>query len=448
MPPRAAGSGRLDGPGAGFDSPGGRFLANEADRGPGYVRATGDRTFELESIFAPGTAFERIGVSRVENVGGGTLDIFRRADADDTADIDFDDAPAARGDGDTSLYTPGEIRARERSSRTDGEPVSPTPATPASGGGSTGGSSTGGGSGGGPLPTRGSGGGTGTGTGGSTGGTGTGTGSGSGGFGTGTGSGSGGTGTGTGSGSGGFGTGTGSGSGGTGTGTGSGSTGGFNGGGSGGSTGGGFGGGAPATPGAPKRPPQLDDPNDAREEEFLFSQATTGERFVNPIERLGDPGAGPELGEPPGLGDPAPSSGGESGFVPADPGRQAPQTPPQQGDSPANDTGGGADWHTRGEKELIRDFGGTPKEQFGPDGSIDGEPTEVRLAKTEDRFRINQDTHQELMEESGTYIFDDVNDNQPPKQVPAERVDDKLPDGDYHSDRGYMHKFLDVDSIF
>jgi hypothetical protein len=166
----------------------------------------------------------------------------------------------------------------------------------------------------------------------------------------------------------------------------------------------------------------------------------SGERSVNPIERLGAADAGPDLGGPPQI------SGGESGFAGGEPGGQAPQTPPQTADSPAN--GGGADWHTRMEKELIRDFGGTPKEQFGPDGSIGGEPTEVRLAKTEDRFRINQDTHQTLMEESGTYIFDDVNDNQPPKQVPAERVDDKLPDGDFHSDRGYMHKFLDVDSIF
>jgi uncharacterized protein YdaT len=105
------------------------------------------------------------------------------------------------------------------------------------------------------------------------------------------------------------------------------------------------------------------------------------------------------------------------------------------------------DWHTKLEKELIDDFGGEHTESFGPDGTIDGAPVEVRGAKTEDRFRLNQDTHEELVEEDGSYIFDDVEDNQPPKQVEADRVDDLL-DEDWHSDRGYKHQFVDVDEIF
>ena len=106
------------------------------------------------------------------------------------------------------------------------------------------------------------------------------------------------------------------------------------------------------------------------------------------------------------------------------------------------------DWHTKLEKELIQDFGGTPTESFGPDGTMpDGDPVEVRAAKTEDRFRLNHDTHDELLEEGGTYIFDDVNDNQPPREVSADTIDDRLED-DWHSDRGYEHQFVAVDEIF
>jgi hypothetical protein len=78
---------------------------------------------------------------------------------------------------------------------------------------------------------------------------------------------------------------------------------------------------------------------------------------------------------------------------------------------------------------------------------IDGDPVEVRLAKTEDRFRLNRDTHDELLEDDGTYIFDDVEDNQPPREISADAVDGLLED-DWYSDRGYEHQFVDVDEIF
>jgi len=105
-------------------------------------------------------------------------------------------------------------------------------------------------------------------------------------------------------------------------------------------------------------------------------------------------------------------------------------------------------WHTAEEKEIIRERGGTPRDSYGPDGTIDGDPVEVRLAKKEDRFRVNKSTHEELEENDGSYIFDDVRDNQPPKEVPADRVDKLLEDEDWHSDRGYKHRFIDVDTIF
>jgi hypothetical protein len=109
---------------------------------------------------------------------------------------------------------------------------------------------------------------------------------------------------------------------------------------------------------------------------------------------------------------------------------------------------GMSDWHTELEKELIREFGGTPTESYGPDGRVDGDPVEVRAAKKDDRFRLNHDTHQELLEDDGSYIFDDVTDNKPPREIEADRVDDMLGAGSWHSDRGYEHRFLDVDDVF
>jgi hypothetical protein len=105
------------------------------------------------------------------------------------------------------------------------------------------------------------------------------------------------------------------------------------------------------------------------------------------------------------------------------------------------------DWHTRLEKDLIEQFGGEPTESYGPDGTIDGDPVEVRVARTEDRFRVNHQTHDELVEEGGSYIFDDVADTHPPREVAAERVDELVED-DWYSDRGYEHQFVDVDEIF
>jgi len=106
-----------------------------------------------------------------------------------------------------------------------------------------------------------------------------------------------------------------------------------------------------------------------------------------------------------------------------------------------------SDWHTDMEKELIRQFGGEPTETFGTDGTISAEPVEVRLAKKEDRFRLNKDTHETLLAQDGTYIFDDVQDNQPPRQIEADEIDDRLGE-DWHSDRGYMHQFVQVDNLF
>jgi hypothetical protein len=106
------------------------------------------------------------------------------------------------------------------------------------------------------------------------------------------------------------------------------------------------------------------------------------------------------------------------------------------------------DWHTEMERELIDEFGGTHTKSYGPDGTLGGDPVEVRLAKKEDRFRLNRDTHEELVANDGSYIFDKLGDGIPPREVEADRVDDLLGRGSWHSDRGYEHRFLGVDDIF
>lgn len=107
-----------------------------------------------------------------------------------------------------------------------------------------------------------------------------------------------------------------------------------------------------------------------------------------------------------------------------------------------------ASWHTELEKRLIREFGGEPLEQFGPDGTLDGAPVEVRVAREDDRFRIGKDVHRELVREGGSYIFDDVGDRKPPRRVPAADVSDILGPGTWFRDRDYPHRFVDVDDIF
>lgn len=102
------------------------------------------------------------------------------------------------------------------------------------------------------------------------------------------------------------------------------------------------------------------------------------------------------------------------------------------------------DWHTKLEEQLIEDRGGTHKEQYGPDGTLDGDPVEVRVAKKEDRFRLNQDTHQELVANDGSYIFDDVSDDIPPREIDADTVDDMIETGDWYNDRDYEHTFLEI----
>lgn len=106
-------------------------------------------------------------------------------------------------------------------------------------------------------------------------------------------------------------------------------------------------------------------------------------------------------------------------------------------------------WHTEEERRLLELFGGTWAGNVdGPDGTIGGRPAEVRVARDDDRFRIQEDVHRELVSERGNYVFDDVNDRLPPKLVPATEVSDILGPGNWFDDRVYPHRFVTVDEIF
>jgi hypothetical protein len=106
-------------------------------------------------------------------------------------------------------------------------------------------------------------------------------------------------------------------------------------------------------------------------------------------------------------------------------------------------------WHTRLEKDLIKEFGGTPHTSYGVDGELaDGTPVEVRVSKNDDRFRIGKSVHKELVRKDGAYLFDDVTDNQPARKVSAGEESDLIGRGKWFKDRDWPHKFVDREDIF
>jgi hypothetical protein len=134
MPAYAAESGRITRGGDPMPDPeaaGTRFLENQADEGTAYVRATGDRTSELEAIYPPGSTFQRQTELAIDLPEGGvaSLDVYRRGRS---PDADADDAATARGrqpgDADAEPVSGYEIAVRERRgtrTRPEGDPVTP-----------------------------------------------------------------------------------------------------------------------------------------------------------------------------------------------------------------------------------------------------------------------------------------------------------------------------------
>ena len=102
-------------------------------------------------------------------------------------------------------------------------------------------------------------------------------------------------------------------------------------------------------------------------------------------------------------------------------------------------------WHTRQERRMIRKYGGTPMQKYGYDGMINGKPVEVRSVRTDDRYRIQKDVHNDLIANNGSYIFVD---NGQSKRMSARKVSQKIGRGKWYKDRTYPHKFLKVNEVF
>jgi len=127
------------------DTPGARFLDEQAERGTAFVRPTGDRTTELEAIFPPGTRFERAETGRVDIDGEpGTLDAFRLAPPGEQPDSVLDALPDGLPDGlfardrvgtdtDSDTVTARELSNRESRGVPDSDPVTPSPPVTSSG---------------------------------------------------------------------------------------------------------------------------------------------------------------------------------------------------------------------------------------------------------------------------------------------------------------------------
>lgn len=104
-------------------------------------------------------------------------------------------------------------------------------------------------------------------------------------------------------------------------------------------------------------------------------------------------------------------------------------------------------YDTKREQQLIYLFGGKPARKWGTDGTIyNNKPVEVRITRKDNRLRIGQRVHLELLRKNGFYIFDTPDHN--PLLFTAAQVDEMLPPGRWYQDRKYPHKFIRVDQIW
>ena len=95
--------------------------------------------------------------------------------------------------------------------------------------------------------------------------------------------------------------------------------------------------------------------------------------------------------------------------------------------------------HTEEERRVIRRYGGTPLREYGTDGILLSHPVEVRSIRKDDRYRIQQDVHRNLVRNDGSYIF--VNDGRS-KVMLAEDASKLMGRGPWYKDWKYPHKFL------
>jgi hypothetical protein len=140
MPRRAAESGFESGPGGRRPDPetgGARFLEGEAKEGTAYVRATGDRSAELEAIFPPGSKFTQQSEFAVRMPDGRLVpgSLFKRRGTPGDSDVDVPE----EGGGD--LFAAEELPSTRISRADDTTPVYPPFASGTGSSASTGGRS-------------------------------------------------------------------------------------------------------------------------------------------------------------------------------------------------------------------------------------------------------------------------------------------------------------------
>lgn len=97
------------------------------------------------------------------------------------------------------------------------------------------------------------------------------------------------------------------------------------------------------------------------------------------------------------------------------------------------------------ERRMIRHYGGNPDKRRGADGSRRNRPLEVKSARKDHRYRINQGPHRNLVRNGGQYIF--VSGGRS-KVVSARKVSKLLGRGSWHKDRRYPHRFLDKSEVW
>ena len=102
--------------------------------------------------------------------------------------------------------------------------------------------------------------------------------------------------------------------------------------------------------------------------------------------------------------------------------------------------------HTRQERRVIKKRGGKALVKYGYDGKINGKPVEVRSCKKDKRYRIQKNTHKELIRKKGSYIF--VNPVGKTKKVSASRVSKMIGRKKWYKDRDYPHKFVKKKQVF
>jgi len=102
--------------------------------------------------------------------------------------------------------------------------------------------------------------------------------------------------------------------------------------------------------------------------------------------------------------------------------------------------------HSGQERRVIRRRGGRPLRKYGYDGRLHGRPVEVRSVRKDDRYRIQRNTHREMVRKHGSYIF--VDRSERTRRIPARQVSRMVGQGQWFKDRSYPHKFVRRRQVF